>query len=268
MQRLTVSDIASRKRGAPIVVLTAYTAPMARILDNHVDILLVGDSVGMVLYGMKDTLDVTLDMMINHARAVVSASQKALVVVDMPCGTYETSKEQALTSAQRIIAETGAQAVKLEGGVERAEIIRHLVASGIAVMGHVGLMPQRVHEMGGYRYQGRTPEDAEHILQDALAVQEAGAFSIVIEATKEAVARNVTEKLNVPTIGIGASVACDGQVLVIDDMLGMGGYMPSFVKQYAKLSDVIDQAARAYAADVKSRAFPSEQFVFTGEKKK
>jgi 3-methyl-2-oxobutanoate hydroxymethyltransferase len=267
MKRITVSDIALRKNATPIVVLTAYTAPVARILDAHVDILLVGDSLGMVLYGMEDTLSVTLDVMINHGRAVVNASSKALVVVDMPYGTYETSKAHALASAQRIISETGAGAVKLEGGVERAEIIRHLVHSGIPVMGHVGLMPQRVKELGGYRYQGRTPEDAEHILQDALAIQEAGVFSMVIEATKEDVARSITAKVKVPTIGIGASSACDGQVLVIDDMLGVTGKAPSFVKQYAKLSEVIDKAASAYAADVKSRVFPSDQFVFTGEKK-
>ncbi len=268
MSRTTASELSKRKNATPIVVLTAYTAPVARILDKHVDILLVGDSMGMVLYGMKDTLDVTIDMMIAHGRAVVNASQKALVVIDMPYGTYEESKEQALASAQRIIKETGAQAVKLEGGKVMADTIRYLVANDIAVMGHVGLLPQHVREMGGYKIQGKTPEAAEVILQDALAVQEAGAFAMVIEATKEDVARTITGKLKIPTIGIGASSACDGQVLVIDDMLGLSSYIPSFAKTYADAAALIDKAASAYAADVKSRAFPSEQFVFTGEKKK
>lgn len=259
MTRITVSDIQSRKNATPIVVLTAYTAPVARILDGHVDILLVGDSLGMVVYGMKDTIDVTLDMMIHHARAVVSASQKALVVVDLPYGTYEKSKEQALASARRIIDETGAGAVKLEGGRDRADIIRHLVSSGIPVMGHVGLLPQRVREMGGFKTQGKTPEDAERILQDALAVQEAGAFAMVIEATKEEVARDITGKIAIPTVGIGASPACDGQVLVIDDILGLSSYIPSFAKVYGDAAEFIDKAVGEYAAEVKARQFPGKK---------
>lgn len=268
MKRISASDIRTRKHATPIVVLTAYTAPIARILDQHVDILLVGDSLGMVVYGMKDTLDVTLDMMIAHGRAVVSNSEKALVVVDLPYGTYETSKEQALASAQRVIRETGAQAIKLEGGRVMADTIKYLVTSGISVMGHVGLLPQHVRELGGFKVQGKTPEQAEAILQDALAIEAAGVFSMVIEATREEAARHVTSKLKVPTIGIGASAACDGQVLVIDDILQMGGYMPSFVKPYARLSEAIDKAAADYAADVKSHAFPSAEFVFNREKKK
>lgn len=262
MIRISADTIRNRKNTTPIVVLTAYTAPVARILDNHVDILLVGDSLGMVVYGMVGTDSVTLDMMIAHARAVVNASQKALVVVDLPYGTYETSKEQALDSAKRVLQETGAQAVKLEGGRERAEIIAHLVSSGIAVMGHVGLMPQRAKELGGFKTQGKTPEQAEAILQDALAVEKAGAFALVIEATVEDVARHVTSKLSVPTIGIGASPACDGQVLVIDDMLGLTARAPKFVKKYASVASVIEEAARAYAAEVKTRAFPSEPYWF------
>jgi 3-methyl-2-oxobutanoate hydroxymethyltransferase len=260
--RISTTDILSRKNTTPIVVLTAYTAPIARILDNHADILLVGDSLGMVVYGMDDTVDVTLDMMIAHGSAVVKASQKALVVIDMPYGTYEASPELALVSAKRIMKETGAQAVKLEGGRDRAAAIRAIVQAGIGVMGHVGLLPQRVREMGGYRTQGRTTEEAAHIMQDALAVQEAGAFALVIEATQENVAREVTAKLSVPTIGIGASPACDGQVLVIDDMLGISARVPKFVKKYAHLDEAIAQAAAAYAAEVRNRAFPSEEFCF------
>lgn len=267
MTRITPSDIRTRKNATPIVMLTAYTAPVARILDKHADILLVGDSLGMVVYGMKDTVDVSLDMMINHARAVVGHSQKALVVVDMPYGTYEESKEQALQSARRIMQETGAQAVKLEGGRDRADIIRHLVASGISVMGHVGLLPQRVREMGGFKTQGKTPEEAEGILQDAFAVQEAGAFCMVIEGTREEAASDITMQLSIPTIGIGASGACDGQVLVIDDILGMSGYIPSFAKQYADVPALIDRAAADYAAEVKSRVFPGSEFVFSAKKK-
>lgn len=265
--RTTAADIQKRKNATPIVVLTAYTAPVARILDNHADILLVGDSLGMVVYGMRDTIDVTLDMMVAHGKTVVASSQKSLVVVDMPYGSYEDSKEHALASAKRIIDETGAGAVKLEGGSERTEIIRHLVSCGINVMGHVGLMPQRVREMGGYKYQGRTPEEASKILQDALAIEAAGVFSIVIEATQEDTTRMITGKLNVPTIGIGASPACDGQVLVIDDMLGLTQRVPSFVKKYADLAGEIEKAAAQYAAEVKSRAFPSSEFCFLGKKK-
>ena len=258
--RLTPANL--QKNATPIVVLTAYTAPVARLLDPHVDVLLVGDSLGMVLYGMDGTESVTLEMMIAHGRAVVSASSQALVVVDMPFGSYETSAEQAVASAQRIMQQTGAQAVKLEGGRDRAAQIQAIVAAGIPVMGHVGLMPQRAAELGGFKTQGKTPEQAESILQDALAVQQAGAFAVVIEATLEPVARSVTQQLAIPTIGIGASSECDGQVLVIDDMLGLSARTPKFVKKYADLAGQIEQAARAYAEDVRSRRFPSEAFVF------
>lgn len=260
--RATPAGIRTRKNATPIVVLTAYTAPVARILDSHVDILLVGDSLGMVVYGMKDTIDVSLDMMIAHGRAVVNASSRALVVVDMPCGTYETSKEQALQSARRIIDETGAGAVKLEGGRDREAIIAHLVACGIPVMGHVGLLPQRVRQMGGFKTQGKTPQEAELILQDALAVQEAGAFSLVIEATKEEVARHITSQVRIPTIGIGASPACDGQVLVTDDILGLTARPPRFAQIYANLGEQMSQAIAAYAQDVRSRSFPQLKHCF------
>lgn len=266
-KRVSTIDILARKGAAPIVVLTAYTAPVARILDAHADILLVGDSLGMVVYGMENTLGVTADMMINHGRAVARAAQKALVVVDLPFGTYQASKEEAFKTCARIITETGAQAVKLEGGKEMAETVRFLVERGIPVMGHVGLKPQHVHAMGGYRYQGRTQPEAAQILQDALAVQEAGAFSIVIEGVKEEVARQVTGQLKIPTIGIGASPACDGQVLVIDDMLGLSSYVPSFAKRYADVSAVIEQAAKIYAEEVKNRTFPSPEYCFPFTKK-
>lgn len=267
MARINQLNIVSRKNTTPIVVLTAYTAPIARILDPHVDILLVGDSLGMVVYGMKDTLGVSLEMMIQHGRAVVNASQKSLIIIDMPFGSYESSKEQALQSARRIMHETAAGGVKLEGGRDRAEIIAHLVQNNIPVIGHVGLLPQRVRELGGFKTQGKTPQQAELILQDALAVQEAGAFAVVIEATKEEVARHITSQLKIPTIGIGASPACDGQVLVIDDILGLSGYIPSFAKTYGDVATLIDKAAAQYAEEVRARIFPGSEFVFSGKKK-
>ena len=266
-KRISVTDITSRKGDVPIVVLTAYTAPVAHILDEHVDILLVGDSLGMVVYGMENTLAVSLDMMIAHGKAVVKSSKRALVVVDMPFGSYQASKEQAFVSAARVMAETGAQAVKLEGGAEMAETIRYLVERGIPVMGHVGLMPQHVHALGGYRYRGRDAKEAKLILDNALAVQKAGAFSMVLEGTQEQVARDITKKLSIPTIGIGASPACDGQVLVVDDMLGMGGYAPSFVKKYENLEAAISKAVKKYADEVKTRKFPSSEYYFSGKKK-
>jgi 3-methyl-2-oxobutanoate hydroxymethyltransferase len=265
-KRNSVLDIRARKGGEKLVVLTAYTSPMARVLDPLVDILLVGDSLGMVVYGMENTLPVSLDMMINHGRAVAGATKKALVVVDMPFGSYQASEEQAFMACSRVMQETGAQAVKLEGGGEMAETIYFLTQRGIPVMGHVGLMPQRVNALGGYKFQGRDDEAAEDILQDALAVQEAGAFSLVIEGVKETVARDISGKLEIPTIGIGASPACDGQVLVIDDMLGFGEYVPSFVKRYADLPALIEKAVKQYADEVKSGKFPSAEYCFPKKK--
>jgi len=263
----TVPDITSRKGGVPLAVLTCYTAPMARLLDGHVDILLVGDSLGMVLYGMENTLAVTLDMMIGHGHAVAHAATQALVVVDMPFGSYQASKEQAFAACARVLAESGAQGVKLEGGKELAETIRFLTERGIPVMGHVGLMPQRVQQLGGYRYQGRNEGEAAIIIQDALAVAEAGAFSLVVEGVREDVARQVTAQVRIPTIGIGASPTCDGQVLVIDDMLGMGGgRYPSFVKQYAHLSEAIEQAVKTYCEEVRNRTFPGAEHCYPFKK--
>jgi 3-methyl-2-oxobutanoate hydroxymethyltransferase len=262
-KRLTVLDIAPRKNSTPLVVLTAYTAPMAALLDKHVDILLVGDSLGMVVYGLDSTIAVTLDMMINHGAAVARASKKALVVVDMPFGSYQAGKEQAFAACAQVMARTGAQAVKLEGGVEMAETIRFLAQRGVPVMGHVGLMPQRVNALGGYRYQGRSDGEAAAILHDAQAIEQAGAFSLVIEGVREDVARHVTRQLRVPTIGIGASPACDGQVLVIDDMLGFNsGYVPGFVKTYAKLVETVEEAVKTYAEEVRNRSFPGPQYCY------
>ncbi|NKB56656.1 MAG: 3-methyl-2-oxobutanoate hydroxymethyltransferase [Alphaproteobacteria bacterium] len=257
-KRLSVTDIRARKGGDPLVCLTAYTAPVALILDERMDVLLVGDSLGMVVYGMDDTLAVSLDMMIAHGRAVVRATKASFVLVDLPFGSYEESPAQAFRSASRLMAESGCQAVKLEGGVEMAETIAFLTARGVPVMGHIGLMPQSVHATGGFRAQGLSQHEAERIAADADAVAEAGAFAVVIEGTSEPLARRLTERLSIPTIGIGASPACDGQILVTDDLLGLfSDFTPKFVKRYAEIGDAIAAAADAYAEDVRMRDFPS-----------
>ena len=251
------------KRGAPIVGLTAYTAPIAGLLDPYVDFLLVGDSLGMVVYGFDSTLPVTVEMMIAHGGAVMRATARALVVVDLPFGGYQESPEQAFRNAARIMAETGCAAVKLEGGEEMAETVRFLVRRGIPVMGHVGLMPQSVNTAGGFKVQGRGENQAERVAADAAAIAAAGAFSIVIEGTIEKVARAITERVAVPTIGIGASPACDGQILVTDDVLGIfTEFKPRFVKRYAELAPLISAAAEAYAADVRARRFPGPEHCF------
>lgn len=264
MKRLTIRDIANHKTTGPLVVLTAYTAPMARLLDPQVDILLVGDSLGMVLYGFESTLPVTLDMMIAHGAAVRRASSHALVVIDMPFGSTQTSPQQAYASCVRVMQETGCDAVKLEGGEEMADTIRFLTQRGIPVMAHVGLMPQQVHVLGGYRYQGRTEQEAARIMNDALAVERAGAFCVVLEGIKESLAADITKRIAIPTIGIGASSACDGQVLVTEDMLGLtaSDYMPTFVKQYANLSPVISGAVERYAREVRERTFPGVEHTY------
>jgi len=263
-KRITVPQLVARKGGEPIVVLTCYTAPMAGFLDKHVDVLLVGDSLGMVIYGFESTLPVTLDMMIAHGAAVVRGSARACVVVDMPFGSYQESPAQAYRNAARVLAETGAAAVKLEGGVEMAETIAFLVERGIPVMGHVGLLPQSVNTQGGYRIQGRDDRGASEVLRDARAVAEAGAFSMVIEGTAEPVAREITSAVLVPTIGIGASAACDGQVLVTEDMLGLfAAFKPSFVKRFAELGREVEAAAESYAREVKARRFPGPEHVFS-----
>lgn len=264
LKRRTIRDImAQKQKQVPIVALTAYTTPMARRLDPFVDILLVGDSLGMTLYGLETTLGVTLEMMIAHGAAVVRGSQQALVVVDMPFASYQESPQQAFRNAARILTETGAGAVKLEGGAEMADTIRFLVDRGIPVMGHVGLRPQSVHAMGGFRAQGRTTDEAEQVQRDADAVADAGAFSVVLEGTYEPVARRISEKIAIPTIGIGASPACDGQVLVIDDVLGtFDGVSPKFAKRYADLGVEISRAVETYANEVRAGTFPTAQHCF------
>ena len=261
--RITIPEIAGRKGGEPIAMLTAYTAPIARLVDPHVDLLLVGDSLGMVVYGMPTTLPVTLDMMIAHGRAVVTCSSHAAVVVDMPFASYQQSPAQAFAACARVLAETNCDAIKLEGGVEMAETVAFLVARGIPVMGHVGLTPQSVHALGGYRARGRTEIEANRILEDAIAISDAGAFAIVVEGTIDPVARRVTEAVSAPTIGIGASPACDGQVLVIDDVLGLSGdFQPKFVRRFADLGPLISAAAATYSADVRARRFPGPENLY------
>jgi 3-methyl-2-oxobutanoate hydroxymethyltransferase len=259
---LTPPDISSRKGGTPIVCLTAYTTPVARIVDRHCDLILVGDSVGMVLHGLPSTVGVSLDMMIMHGQAVTRTAQHALVVVDLPFGSYEASPDQAFRSAARVMAETGCGAVKLEGGESMAETIRFLTRRGIPVMAHIGLTPQAVNTFGGYKVQGRG-ESADRILDDAKAVADAGAFSVVLEKVTEALARKITETVTIPTVGIGASVACDGQILVIEDVLGIfTDFRPKFVKRYAELGRDMETAISAYAAEVRDRRFPGPEHVF------
>lgn len=266
--RIGVPALRARKGGAPIVSLTAYTAPMARLLDPHCDMLLVGDSLGMVVYGLPSTLPVTLDMMIAHGAAVVRGSAHACVLVDLPFGAYQESPEQAFRASARVLAETGAAGVKLEGGEAMAPTIRFLVERGVPVCGHVGLMPQSVNVAGGFRATGRTDEDAARVMADAVAVAEAGAFAIVVEGTVEPVAAAITRAVPVPTIGIGASPQCDGQILVSDDLLGIfNDFTPRFVKRYAELGAAVSEAAARYAAAVTDRSFPGPEHCFgTGRK--
>lgn len=255
-------DIRARKGGVPLVVLTAYSTPVARLVDAHCDVVLVGDSVGMVIHGLPSTLGVTMEMMILHGRAVVRGAQKAMPVIDMPFGSYEESPEQAFRNASRLMAETGAPAVKLEGGQHMAETIAFLTARGVPVMAHIGLTPQAVNTLGGYKVVGRDAE-AEKVMEDARAVEAAGAFSVVLEKVPEGLAARITQGLAIPTIGIGAGVRCDGQVLVVDDMLGLfTDFRPKFVKRYAELGRSADEAIAAYAADVRARSFPAPEHSF------
>ena len=255
-------DIKARKGSAPLVVLTAYTTPMARMVDPHCDIALVGDSLGMVLHGLPSTVGVTMEMMILHGRSVVRGLQKAMPVIDMPFGSYEESPAQAYRNAARLMSETGAPAVKLEGGLHMAETIAFLTARGVPVMAHVGLTPQSVNTLGGYKVVGRAGE-ADKVMADAKACEAAGAFSIVLEKVPEGLAGRITATLAIPTIGIGAGVDCDGQVLVIDDMLGLfTDFRPKFVKRYAELGTLADQAIATYAAEVRTRAFPGPEHSF------
>jgi 3-methyl-2-oxobutanoate hydroxymethyltransferase len=260
MRRLTIPKIRARKidgvTAEPLVMLTAYTARQAQLLDPHCDLLLVGDSLGQVIYGLPSTIPVTMEMMSNHAAAVVRGSYHAVVVVDMPFGAYETSPEDAFDSAARLLKESGAAAVKLEGGEAMAETVEFLVNRGIPVMGHVGLTPQAVNVLGGYGARGRSDAEAEKIIGDAKALEQAGAFAIVVEGVIEPIAIAVTEAVGCPTIGIGASARCDGQVLVTDDMLGMFERVPRFVKRYQDVATTISETAAKYAEDVRNRSFP------------
>jgi len=264
--RLTAPDIRARKGGEPIVALTSYHAHTARILDQHCDVILVGDSLGMVMHGMESTLPVTLDMMILQGRAVMRGSQRALVVVDMPFGSYEASKEQAFLSAARVLKETGCGAIKVEGGRRMAETIAFLVERGVPVMAHTGLTPQAINAIGGFRAQGRDPATWGPHEDDAKAVAEAGAFSVVLEAMAEPLAARISKDIAIPTIGIGASAACDGQVLVLEDMLGLSPRVPKFVKRYTDLGPSIGKAVADYAREVRSRAFPTEEHVYSLKK--
>lgn len=255
-------DIRARKGSAPLVALTAYTTPGARLVDPHCDIALVGDSVGMVLHGMPSTLGVTLDMMILHGRSVVRGLTRAMAVIDMPFGTYEESPQQAYRNAARLMCETGAPAVKLEGGAHMAETIAFLVKRGVPVMAHVGLTPQSVNTLGGYKVVGRDGE-ADGVMADAIAVEAAGAFAVVLEKVPAGLAARITQRMTIPTIGIGAGVHCDGQVLVIDDMLGLfTEFKPKFVKRYADLGRDADAAIASYAAEVRARQFPGDEHSF------
>ena len=260
MKRLTVPRIRSRKTDGdteePLVMLTAYTARHAQLLDAHCDLLLVGDSLGQVIYGLPSTIPVTLRMMADHAAAVVRGSYHAVVVVDMPFGSYEQSPQQAFESASFLLKESGAAAVKLEGGEAMAETVAFLNRRGIPVMGHVGLTPQAVNVLGGYAARGRSDAEADKIVSDATALDEAGAFAIVIEGVLEPIAIAATKAVGVPTIGIGASARCDGQVLVTEDMLGMFERVPRFVKKYGDIAATIEDTARVYAQEVRSRSFP------------
>lgn len=263
--RITIDHIRTAKnRAEPLVCLTAYTARIAQILDVHCDLLLVGDTMGMVLYGMDNTRGVTLDMMINHGKAVIRGSRKACVIVDMPFGTYEDGPEQALASARHIMEETGCAGVKLEGGAAFAPTIQTLVSHGIPVVAHIGLLPQSVEDASGFRVQGKSDDDRQQLLKDAKAVEEAGASAIVIEATIDNVAALITRTVSIPTIGIGASPECDGQILVTEDMLGItGDHVPKFVKHYAQISEDIEKAVALYAQEVRTRAFPGEDNLYT-----
>jgi 3-methyl-2-oxobutanoate hydroxymethyltransferase len=262
-KRTTPADIQAMKGVTPIVCLTAYTTPITRLLDPHCDLLLVGDSLGMVLYGMESTVGVTLEMMIAHGLGVMRGVEHACVIVDLPFGSYQESKEMAFRSAATVMKETGCDGIKLEGGEEMAETVAFLAARGVPVFGHVGLMPQQVKTTGGYRSLGRSDAEAGKIRRDAQAISDAGAFALVVEGTVEPLAREITGNVAIPTIGIGASPACDGQILVSDDMLGLfNDFKPRFVKRFAELAPAISSAAQAYAEEVRNRAFPGPEHTF------
>ncbi|MEL6958388.1 MAG: 3-methyl-2-oxobutanoate hydroxymethyltransferase [Pseudomonadota bacterium] len=258
-------DIRAAKGGDPLVSLTAYTTPMAQMMDAHCDFVLVGDSVGMVLHGLPSTLGVTMEMMILHGQAVARGLSSAMMVVDMPFGSYEESPEQGFRNGARLIAETGAAAVKLEGGVHMADTIGFMVARGVPVMAHIGLTPQSINTLGGYKVQGRGGA-RDQLIADAKAVADAGAFAVVLEKVPATLADEITAMIDIPTIGIGASAGCDGQILVVDDMLGLfTAFKAKFVKRYAHLGDDGEAAIAAYAKEVRARTFPATEHIFADE---
>ncbi|HST92376.1 MAG TPA: 3-methyl-2-oxobutanoate hydroxymethyltransferase [Brevundimonas sp.] len=266
VRRLAAPDIRGRKGLEPLVCLTAYDAPTAALLDEHCDLLLVGDSVGMVVHGLPNTVGVTLEMMILHGQAVMRGARRAMVVIDMPFGSYEAGKEQAYENCARVMKETGAQGVKLESGPTVPQTIDYLVQRGIPVMGHVGLRPQAVLTDGAFKAKGRTDDERLRVMAEAEATADAGAFSIVIEGVAEQLARDITAAVDKPTIGIGASSACDGQILVTHDMLGLFDWTPKFVRRYGDMKGEIDRAVAAYAADVRARRFPAEVETYFSKK--
>ena len=261
-KRVTAPDIAKRKGGAPIVALTAYHAHTARIIDPYVDMLLVGDSLGMVMHGYETTVPVPLELMIMHAQAVVRGSSRSLVVVDMPFGSYEESPSEAFRNAARVMKETGCGAIKIEGGAHMAETIRYLNDRGIPVMSHIGMTPQAVNTIGSFKPRGRFRSEWGAFEEDARAVAEAGAFAVVLEALAELLAARITKQISIPTIGIGASAECDGQILVLEDMLGLSPRVPKFVKEYAQIGEAIETAVKAYANEVRGRVFPSDAYTY------
>ena len=265
MKRLTVPRIRQRKGGEPLVMLTAYTVRMAQLLDPHCDMLLVGDSLGQVIYGLPHTVAVTMEMMAAHGAAVVRGSYHAAVVVDMPFGSYEATPELAFTNAARLLKETGAAAVKMEGGKVLASTVEFLTSRGIPVMAHVGLTPQAVNILGGYGVRGKSAEEAKSIVEDAVAMSDAGAFAMVIEGVLEPIAIEITNKIACPTIGIGASAQCDGQVLVTEDMLGLFERTPKFVKRFGAMQGMVEESVRQYAEQVRDRSFPSADQLYQPE---
>jgi 3-methyl-2-oxobutanoate hydroxymethyltransferase len=266
VKRTTVPQITARKGGEPIVVLTCYDAPTAEIMDPYCDVLLVGDSLGMAVHGLPSTIGVTLEMMILHGQAVMRGARQALVVIDMPFGSYEAGVETAYANAVRVLKETGAQAVKVESGPTAPATIEYLVKRGVPVMGHVGLLPQSINIDGSFKAKGREEAERARILASARQTADAGAFAVVIEGVAEGLAREITESIDKPTIGIGASATCDGQVLVTPDMLGMFEWTPKFVRKYADLRGEIDRAVASYASDVKARRFPAEVETYFSKK--
>ena len=265
MKRLTVPRIRQRKGGEPLVMLTAYTVRMAQLLDPHCDMLLVGDSLGQVIYGLPHTVAVTMEMMAAHGAAVVRGSYHAAVIVDMPFGSYEASPEQAFTNAARLLKETGAAAVKMEGGKVLAPTVEFLTSRGIPVMAHVGLTPQAVNILGGYGVRGKSAAEAKSIVEDAVAMSDAGAFSMVIEGVLEPIAIEITNKIACPTIGIGASAQCEGQVLVTEDMLGLFERTPKFVKRLGAMQGMVEESVRQYAEQVRDRSFPGAEQLYQPE---